>query len=81
MHTEDLSNAMFCEECILQQFVVRKRKLEGPYSMNIQQCTVFMHDGAACRCSKSAKQLLAEKSLATLDRLGNRPDLNAIENL
>ena len=27
------------------------------------------------------KQLLAEKSLATLNRLGNTPDLNPIENL
>ena len=31
--------------------------------------------------SKAVKQLLAEKSLATLDRLGNSPDLNLIENL
>ena len=49
--------------------------------MNIYQCTVFMHDGAACHCSKAVKQLLAEKSLATLDRLENTPYLNPIENL
>ena len=40
-----------------------------------------MHDSAACHFSKAVKQLLAEKSLATPDRLGNSPDLNPIENL
>ena len=44
--------------------------------MNIHQCTVFMHDGTACHCSKADKQILAGNSLATLERLGNNPDLN-----
>ena len=49
--------------------------------MNIYQRKVFMHDGTACHCSKAVKQSLSEKSLATLDRLGNSPDLNPIKNL
>ena len=47
--------------------------------MNIHLCTVFKHDGAACHCSKAVKQLLVEKSLATLDRLGNSPDLTSLK--
>ena len=49
--------------------------------MNIHQSTGFTYGGGACHCSKAMKQLLAEKSLAKLDQLGNRPDLNSIENL
>ena len=49
--------------------------------MNVQQGTGFMHDNAAYHCSKTVKQLLAEKSLATLDRLGNSIDYhNPTEN-
>ena len=42
-----------------------KEKLE--IHMIIHQCTVFMHDGAPCHCSKAVKHFLAENSLAILD--------------
>ena len=30
--------------------------------MNINKCTVFMHDGVACHCLKTVKQILQEKN-------------------
>ena len=40
-----------------------------------------MYESAACYCSKAVKQLLAEKSLATVERFENSQDLNPIKIL
>ena len=37
MHIEDLSKAMFYEDCILQQFVVRKNKVRRPMGIKFRE--------------------------------------------
>ena len=44
-------------------------------------CNVFMHNGAPCHREKSGKNLLLENNTDILDRPGNIPDQNSIENL
>ena len=40
-----------------------------------------MQDGPPCHTAKSIKNLLASQKIPLLDRSGNSPDLNPIENV
>ena len=42
---------------------------------------VFQHDWTPCHTSRKAKNVLALNSISVLDRPGNSPDLNSIEDL
>jgi transposase len=50
-------------------------------SMAWSEATIFMHDNAPPHASKVTRQWLADNNITVLDRPGNSPDLNPIENL
>ena len=58
---------------------LHRSKLE--LHMRVHNCNIFMHDGAPCHQSKVVKNFLEQKRIRRLDRPGNNPDLNPIENL
>ena len=49
--------------------------------MHIHKCTIFMHDSATCQRSKKVKNYLMTAKATRLELLGNRHDLNPMENL
>ena len=49
--------------------------------MAIHKYNMFMQDGAPCYRSKLVSDFFKKKNIKTLDRPGNSPDLNSIENL
>ena len=49
--------------------------------MAVHQCSVFIDDGAPCHRSKVVHSFLNQQKINMLERPGNSPDLNPIENL
>jgi transposase len=49
--------------------------------MAVHRCSIFMHDGAPCHKSRTVWNYLTAEQIPVLDRPGNNPDLNPIENL
>ena len=49
--------------------------------MRVHNCDIFLHDGAPCHRSKVMKNFLEQNRIQRLERPGNSPDLNPIENL
>jgi hypothetical protein len=49
--------------------------------MEMHGTTHFVQDGVPCHTSKKVMAFLREKPVAVMDRPGNSPDLNPIENL
>ena len=49
--------------------------------MNVYQCNVFTQDGAPCHRTKKVTEYLNSEKIEILQRPGNSPDLNPIENL
>jgi len=47
----------------------------------VDQCNIFMHDGATCRKNKIVKNFFGEKNIRLLDWSGIWPDPNTIEIL
>ena len=50
-------------------------------NMAINECNMFMQDGASCHRSKLVSDFLKKKIIKTLVWDGSSPDLNSIENL
>ena len=49
--------------------------------MRVQNCKIFMHDGAPCYRSQEMKKFLEQKRIQILVWQGNSPNINPIENL
>ena len=48
---------------------------------SVNNCSIFVHDGAPRHRRKAVKQFLKQKAVQVLDWPGNSPELNPIENL
>ena len=59
------------------QMLSEKLKLH----LQVHNCQIFIQDGAPCHRSKFAKNFLDSNNIDLLERPGNSPDLNPIENL